>query len=103
MTNQKKYLGTVTSEERDVIRALYERRTGLVELFKVLLDLEKNEADSMYEKVVNDLGQVTIKYNDWWTQMSLKYNWENSKGMQWEIEFETCKVFIKNDNQGEIQ
>jgi CXXX repeat modification system protein len=95
--NPKKNIGTVTSEERDNIRTLYERRNGLMELFKVLPDLEKNEADFLYEKVVRDLGQVTTKYHDWWTQMSLKYNWENLDGMQWEIEFETCQVFIKNE------
>jgi CXXX repeat modification system protein len=94
---QKKCIGTVTPEERDNIRALYERRTALLELFKVLPDLEKKEADFLYEKIVNDLGQVTTRYNNWWSQLSLQYNWQNTNGMQWEVDFETCKVFLKNE------
>ena len=96
MPNQKKYLGTVTLEERDSIRALYERRNALMELSKVLPDLEKKEANFLYERIVNDLGQVTAKYHEWWTKMSLKYGWKNANGKQWEIEFESCKIFIKD-------
>jgi CXXX repeat modification system protein len=98
--NEKRNIGTVTPEERDNIRILHERRNALMELFKTLPDLEKDEADFLYEKIVNDLGQVTTKYHDWWTQMSLRYKWENSNGMQWEIEFETCNIFIKNGTKG---
>jgi len=99
MPGEKKYIGTVKPEERDNIRDLYERRNALMELFKILPDLKKNEADFLYEKVVKDLGQVTTKYNDWWAQTSLRYDWENSNGMQWEIDFETCKVYIKNETK----
>ena len=89
-------IGTVTFEERDTIRFLFERRNALTELIKILPGLEKNEADFLYEKIVKDLGEVTSKYQDWWTKTSLKYNWENTSGKRWEINFETCEVFIQD-------
>ena len=98
MKNQKIYIGTVTPDERDVIKSLFERKNALKELFKVLPDIEKKEADILYDKIVRDLGDITTRYNDWWAKTSIKYKWENSLGKQWEIDFDSCEIFIQNVN-----
>jgi CXXX repeat modification system protein len=96
--NRKKNLGKVTSKERDTIRELYERRNALMELLKALSNFEKKEADYLYEKLIKDLSQVNAKYHDWWQQVSQKYHWENTEGMHWEVEFDTCTVFLNNES-----
>jgi len=91
---KKTMVGNVTPEERDAVRALFERRNGLVELFKAMADMDTDQTDSLYEKIVKDLGEVTAKYQDWWTNTSLKYGWENSEGTRWEVNFASCEVFL---------
>lgn len=86
----KKIIGIVSFEERDAIKALFERRNGLTELVKIITP--DNEA--LYEKVVKDLGETTTKFQKWWTDMSNKYNWESTPNGNWEINFETCEIML---------
>lgn len=86
----KKLIGKVTDEERSTIKLLYEKKNGLVELAKCL-----NETNmQLYDRVATDLGSVTIDFNNWWSQKSEKYQWENILGYQWEIQFETGEIFL---------
>ena len=96
MQNQKSLIGSVTPKERDTIRLLFERRNGLTELIKILPGLEKKESDFLYERIVKDLGEVTTKYQDWWAKTSLKYKWKNIRGKKWEINFDSCEVFLQD-------
>jgi CXXX repeat modification system protein len=93
---QKKEIGFVTQEERDEIKELFERKNGLNELTKSLLTLKKEELENnyLYEKLTKDMGQVSLKFQNWWDKMSRKYNWENLPGFRWEIDFDTCKIYI---------
>ena len=86
----KKLLGHVTPEERNEIQALFERRNGLNELAKILT------ADNaeLYEKLVKDLGETGTKFQDWWNRMSEKYQWESAEGGNWEINFDTCEIYL---------
>jgi CXXX repeat modification system protein len=93
--SEKKFLGKVTAKEKDEIRALFERRNALMELLRVLPGLEKTEADYLYEKLIKDFSQVNAQYHEWWQKVSQEYQWENTEGMQWEVEFDTCTVFLK--------
>ena len=86
----RKYVGLVTPEERDEIQTLFERRNGLNELAKILT----NENADLYEKLVKDMGDTTTKYQSWWNQMAKKYQWESSVNGNWEINFETCEIFL---------
>ena len=88
--NSKKLLGSVTREERDEIKSLFERKNGLVELSKCLNDTNMH----LYDKIVSDLGIVSTQFNDWWTEKSNKYNWDNILGYQWEINFNTGEIFL---------
>jgi len=90
---ERKRLGQVSAEERDEIRALFERKNGLLELSKSLGGSDA-PSDALYERVVTDLGKATTRFNDWWSSMRAKYQWENVPGAQWEIDFEDCSIYL---------
>src|SRR5512140_864970 len=91
----KKQVGTVTPEERDTIRRLYERKNGLIELFRSIADVEREENGPLYDRIVQDMADTTGKYQGWFDTMGRKYGWENVRGHAWEIDFDTCCVFLK--------
>lgn len=86
----RKLVGQVTPEERDEIQTLFERRNGLNELAKILT------ADNaeLYEKLVKDLGETGTKFQAWWDRMAEKYQWESAENGNWEINFDTCEIFL---------
>ena len=86
----KKRIGRVTEEEKNEIQALFERRNGLNELSQILT--VENEA--LYEKLVKDLGETGAKFQNWWNRMGEKYNWESVEGGNWEIDFDTCNIYL---------
>lgn len=86
----KKLVGQVTPEERNEIQMLFERRNGLNELAKILT-VDNNE---LYEKLVKDMGETGTKFQSWWDRMSQKYKWESVQNGNWEINFETCEIFL---------
>lgn len=86
----KKIIGQVTTEERDEIQTLFERRNGLNELAHILTV----ENETLYEKLVKDLGETGAKFQDWWNRMGEKYNWESAEDGNWEIDFETCNIYL---------
>ena len=86
----KKKVGIVTEEERDEIQKLFRRHSGLVDLAKIVT------ADNaeLYEKVVNDLGDTNTIFQDWWNKKGEKYNWESAENGRWQINFDTCEIFL---------
>lgn len=86
----KKEVGQVTIEERDEIQKLFERRNGLNELAKIL----SPDNDELYQKLVKDMGETSTKFQEWWNRMGEKYHWEFAENGNWEINFETCKIFL---------
>lgn len=86
----RKVVGQVLPEERDEIKRLFERRNGLEELAKIVT------ADNaeLYEKIIMDLGKTKVDFQSWWNRVSTKYHWESADGAQWEINFETCEIFL---------
>jgi len=86
----KKLVGQVTPEEKNEILALFERRNGLNELAKVLT-IDNSE---LYEKLVKDIGETETKFHSWWDAMAQKYQWESAENGNWEINFETCEIFL---------
>ena len=86
----KKLVGQVTPEERTEIQTLFERRNGLNELAKILTA----ENAELYEKLVKDLGETGTKFQGWWDRMAEKYKWESAFGGNWEINFDTCEIFL---------
>ncbi len=88
--SSKKKVGHVTLEEKNEIQTLFERRNGLNELAKIVTA----DNESLYEKLVNDLGETGMKFQDWWNRMAEKYQWESYENGNWEINFDTCEIFL---------
>ena len=86
----KRIIGKVTSEERDEILSLFERKNGLNEL-ALLLNSSNHD---LYDKIVTDLGETSFRFQKWWDTMSHKYFWESSEGGNWEIDFDTCDIYL---------
>ncbi len=86
----KKIVGQVTVEEKNEIQTLFERRNGLNELAKIVTA----DNTELYEKLVKDLGETGAKFQNWWDRMAEKYQWESAENGNWEINFETCEIFL---------
>lgn len=85
----KKLVGIVTKQERDEIKYLFERKNGLLELMNSI-----NDSLSIYDKVVMDLGETSTKLQSWWNKYANFYKWEQAENGHWEIDFETCEIFL---------
>ena len=86
----KKVVGQVTVEEKNEIQTLFERRNGLNELAKIVTA----ENTELYEKLVKDMGETSSKFQSWWDTMAQKYQWESAENGNWEINFETCEIYL---------
>ena len=95
--SERKELGKVSEQERDEIRTLYDRKNGLSELAKSLATMNREvlENNYLYDKLTADMGRVASEFQAMWDRMSKKYAWENLPGHRWEIDFDTCTVFIR--------
>ncbi|MCI5680869.1 MAG: CXXX repeat peptide modification system protein [Paludibacteraceae bacterium] len=91
----KKLVGQVTPEEKNEIQILFERRNGLNELAKILTA----DNSELYEKLVRDMGETGTRFQQWWDTMAQKYRWESCDGGNWEINFETCEIFLNTPEQ----
>lgn len=87
---EKKLVGQVTTEEKNEILTLFERRNGLNELAKILTA----DNGELYEKLVKDMGETGTRFQNWWDRMGAKYQWESVEGGNWEINFDTCEIFL---------
>ena len=85
-----KIVGKVSEIERDEIRALFERKNGLVELAKIL-----TPDSPLYDKLVTDMGVTSTRFQQWWDDMSVKYGWESTPNGKWSINFETCDITLE--------
>ena len=86
----KKIIGQVTVEEKNEIQTLFERRNGLNELAKIVTA----DNTELYEKLVKDMGETSSKFQSWWDTMAQKYQWESAENGNWEINFETCEIYL---------
>ena len=85
-----KLVGQVTPAERDEIQRLFERRNGLNELAKILT---ANDTE-LYERLITDMGETGTKFQQWWDSMAVQYNWESAPDGHWEINFDTCEIYL---------
>lgn len=86
----RKKVGQVSVDEKNQIQALFERKNGLIELSKII---DSNNT-SLYEKLVIDMGETNVRFQNWWNEMSTKYAWEKALDGEWEIDFQTCEIFL---------
>lgn len=86
----RKEIGRVTEEERDELQRLFERRNGLNELAAVLTA----DNTELYERLVSDIGLTSMRFQQWWDTMSVRYRWESDERGRWEIDFQICKIYL---------
>lgn len=86
----KRLVGRVMPKEKDEIQMLFERQNGLNELAKTLT-VDNIE---LYEKLVKDMGETRARFQSWWDRMASKYQWESVDGGNWEINFDTCEIYL---------
>ena len=86
----RKKVGQVTVEEKKEIQQLFERRNGLNELARIVT----TDNSELYEKLVKDLGETGTRFQQWWDRMAQKYNWESCDNGNWEIDFDTCDIYL---------
>lgn len=85
-----KLVGKATIEETNEIKSIYMRKMALIDLTKSL----KN-SDDIYEKVILDLSQTNEKFENWWREISEKYNLEGKNtDNNWTINFETREIYL---------
>lgn len=87
---EKRVIGQVTPDECSEIQTFFERRNGLNELANILTP----DKPELYERLVKDLGETTTKFQNWWDRMAEKYQWESAENGNWEINFDTCEIFL---------
>ncbi len=74
---------------------MFERKNGLEELLKSINFDKSEKSESLYNKIVEDTGAVTIQIQNWWNEKSAAYNWKGVQGGQWNIDFETGDIYLE--------
>lgn len=97
MNDARRKVGAVTPAERDEIKALFERKNALSELFRSLVGMPDEELaqSAIYERLVRDMGETATKFQAWWDEKSVKYDWENISGCSWEIDFASGDIYLR--------
>ena len=49
-------------------------------------------------RMVLDMGETGLKFQNWWDRMGEKYQWESIEGGNWEIDFDTCNIYLTDNN-----
>ena len=88
-------IGKITIEEKNQIQTLFERRNGLRELAKILTA----DNHELYEKLIKDISKTNFEYQNWWDNMSRKYQWESIENYNWQIDFDTCEIYLVPQKQ----
>jgi len=90
-------IGTITYKERDELQALIEKKNGLTELVRSLV--EENNAmlqnNLFYEKIIADLGLTVTKQQQWWDSKSEQYHWIRKAGYMWNVNFSTGEITLR--------
>jgi CXXX repeat modification system protein len=86
--------GKVSDEERDEIQKLFARKTALGEVVQAMSRMDPKQIEAMYEKVIADLGETSLKFHRWWEETAKRHGWPAIEGAKWNINFETCEVVL---------
>lgn len=93
---EKEMVGRVTDSEKDEIRRLFDRKMALNELLPALRNdlLTDIQKDELYERIISDVAETSNRFNTWWHDKSVKYNWKKVEEGNWHIDFETNEIFL---------
>lgn len=94
---EKLMIGKVTIEEAVAIKDLTTRKTELKRQLKRLIDMDKEELYcTLYDKIIQEIGEVSTECEQWWDAKYDKYRWANIVGDEIEIDYESGQVFVRN-------
>ena len=86
----KKRIGQVTKEQRDSIQRLHERKNSLCELLPII----DSSDQKLRDRIVADMEATEKEFQQWWDDRVEEYGWEKSCHGRWEIDFNTCDIFL---------
>ena len=97
-------LGRVNEEELKEIEMLFRRKSALENMFIVLAqrinDKEYSEnSNSMYEKLVTDLGITNQNMGQWWMNTSAKYKSKVEERKKWTADLGTGVVSLLDEEE----
>ena len=81
----KKIIWDLSEEEFKEIEDLFERKLALENLRKII----DYDDEKIYDKFIKDYGKAIRLFEQWWSTMSKKHNWQ---GENWYVDFETKQV-----------
>lgn len=92
----KEIVGSVTEQEKEEIKKLYERKNALKEIIPSLNSgiVTNEQKDELYEKVVQDIVKTNTAFQKWWDEKAKQYNWKSVENGIWNIDFETNEIFL---------
>ena len=95
--SNKCLVGRVTAKARDEILMLFERKNGLAELAHALAEADDEALKNcyFYNKLIMDMGKTMTNYQQWWNKQAQLHQWVKEDGEAWEIDFDTCQVFLR--------
>lgn len=86
----KTKLATVTQAERDEINAIYTHLSALKEIEYLVATMPKDVCIAYHQ----DFERTNQAYQDWWEEVSNKYNLPVFDGKDWEFDFKTNTIFL---------
>jgi CXXX repeat modification system protein len=88
-----KVLGTISLEESEAARKLLGRKDALKELAQII-PMSKESEDVLYERILEDMAETSVKIEEWWKGTANKYGWAYSPTDRWYLNMATCEVSL---------
>lgn len=86
----------ITEEERDTISDINEKLNSLTSLSRTLCEenVVYNENSDFYSRIVEDMNKARTEYNNWWKEISAKYNLQPDRLDKYYVNFISCGIYL---------
>ncbi len=93
---EKIKIGSVTPAERDKLKYLVARKAELNDMYKRLVDMDRQELYSLLsDMVLRELGQINLQCEDWWSSKYELYKWTKADNGEIVVDYDNGDIFIK--------
>jgi CXXX repeat modification system protein len=93
MNESTELIGEVTIEESQRLLFVYERQKAIMEL----LNFNAKDIEDIREALLREVQELSGKINEWWTEIRVKYNWQNFEQNRLFHSFDSYEVrYYKN-------
>lgn len=86
----KRKLAVIDPKECDQMRAIYSHLSALREIEYLIASTSTDLKDYYYQ----DLKETNQVYQEWWMNISNKYNLPAYEGKDWEFDFRTNSIYV---------